>query len=252
MGKTEEDWNGLKLGILKTVLPNSFSKLISAVCNFKNNAQETYLFVSNLWFCHFQVICLLTLRFHSDWGRVIGKIKSAAFFKIWSPRITCHCFLVLARRMNSLVLPASFQRHYNTERFCCAPSLMSSLKSLFPGPCSFSDCQDYYGTCTVAPDGSGTAQCQCPKVEDCPSSVRELCGDDGKTYENRCRLEAESCRIKKRIEIKARGPCSKFSANLYGAFFVWPWKMVSVSVICLINRWKDQKIDSSFSRQRKP
>ena len=59
MGKTEEDWNGLKLGFLKTVQPNSFSKLISAVCNFKNNAQETYLFVSNLWL----------------WGRVIGKIR---------------------------------------------------------------------------------------------------------------------------------------------------------------------------------
>jgi len=38
----------LKLGFLKTVQPNSFSKFISAVCNFKNNAQETYLFVSNL------------------------------------------------------------------------------------------------------------------------------------------------------------------------------------------------------------
>ena len=48
MGKPEEDLNGLKLGFLKTVQPNSFSKLISAVCNFKNNAQETYLFVSNL------------------------------------------------------------------------------------------------------------------------------------------------------------------------------------------------------------
>ena len=45
MGKTEEDWNRLKLGFLKTVQPKSFSKLISAVCNsFKNNAQET-LFV---------------------------------------------------------------------------------------------------------------------------------------------------------------------------------------------------------------
>ena len=61
MGKTEEDWNGLKLGFLKTAQPNSFSKLISAVGNFKNNAQETYLFVSNLWFCHFYVISLLTL-----------------------------------------------------------------------------------------------------------------------------------------------------------------------------------------------
>ena len=45
MGKTEEYG---KLGFLKTVQPNSFSKFISAVCNFKNNAQETYLFVSNL------------------------------------------------------------------------------------------------------------------------------------------------------------------------------------------------------------
>ena len=55
LGKTEEDWNGLKLGFVKTVQPNSFSKLI------KNNAQETYLFVSDLYFCHLHVISLLTL-----------------------------------------------------------------------------------------------------------------------------------------------------------------------------------------------
>ena len=74
MGKTEEDWNGLKLGFLKTVQPNSFSKLISAVCNFKNNAQGTFVcldfllvsFTSNL-FAYF--------KFHSDWGRVTGKIE---------------------------------------------------------------------------------------------------------------------------------------------------------------------------------
>ena len=61
MGKTEEDWNGLKLGFLKTVQPNSFSKLIPAAYNFKNNSQETYLFVSGLWFCHLHAISLLTL-----------------------------------------------------------------------------------------------------------------------------------------------------------------------------------------------
>ena len=61
MSKTEEDWNGLKLGFLKTVQPNSFSKLIPAACNFKNNAQETYLFVSGLWFSDLHVISLLTL-----------------------------------------------------------------------------------------------------------------------------------------------------------------------------------------------
>ena len=62
MGKTEEDWNGLQLGFLKTVQPNSFLKLIPAACNFKNNSQETYsVFVSDLWFCHLPVISLLSL-----------------------------------------------------------------------------------------------------------------------------------------------------------------------------------------------
>ena len=61
MGKTEVDWNGLKLGFLKTVQSNSFSMLIPAACNFKNNDQETYLFVSDLWFCHLHVISFLTL-----------------------------------------------------------------------------------------------------------------------------------------------------------------------------------------------
>ena len=72
MGKTEEDWNGLKLGFLKTVQPNSFSELIPAAWNFKNNAQETYLFVADLWFCHLHVAYF---KFHGDWGRLIGKIE---------------------------------------------------------------------------------------------------------------------------------------------------------------------------------
>ena len=63
IGKIEGDWNRLKLGFLKTVQPNTFSKLIPAARNFKNNAQETYLFVSDLWFCHLHVISLLTLSF---------------------------------------------------------------------------------------------------------------------------------------------------------------------------------------------
>ena len=69
MGKTKEDWNGLKLGFLKTVQPNSFSKLITAACNFKNNAQETYLILS--FTCNF----FAYFKFHSNWGRLIGKIK---------------------------------------------------------------------------------------------------------------------------------------------------------------------------------
>ena len=75
MGKTEEDWNGLKLGVLKTVQPNSFSKLIPAACNFKNNAQETYLFVSDLWFCHLRVVSLLTLSSIAIEGEQLAKLN---------------------------------------------------------------------------------------------------------------------------------------------------------------------------------
>ena len=74
MGKTDEDWNGLKLRFLKTVQPNSFSKLIPAACNFKNNAQETFVCLGSLilsFTCNF----FAYFKFHSDLGRVIGKIK---------------------------------------------------------------------------------------------------------------------------------------------------------------------------------
>ena len=64
MGKTEEDWNGLKIGFLKTVQPNRF-------CKFKNNAQETYFSLILSFTCNF----FAYFKFHSGWGRVIGKIK---------------------------------------------------------------------------------------------------------------------------------------------------------------------------------
>ena len=74
MGKT--DWNGLKLGLSKTVQPNSFSNLVPATCNFKNIMPRRHICLSRI--SDF-VICMLFLclqfKFHSDWGRVIDKIK---------------------------------------------------------------------------------------------------------------------------------------------------------------------------------
>ena len=74
MGKTEKDWNGFKLGFLKTVQPDSFSKLIRAACNFRNNSQETFVRLGPLilsFTCNF----FAYFKFHSDWGRVTSKIK---------------------------------------------------------------------------------------------------------------------------------------------------------------------------------
>ena len=74
MGKTEEDSNGLKLGFLKTVQPNSLSKLIPAACNFKIMLRRHIGFLGSqilLFTWNFYAY----FKFHSDWGRVIGKIK---------------------------------------------------------------------------------------------------------------------------------------------------------------------------------
>ena len=40
MGKTEEDWNGWNYGFMKTVQPNSFSKLIRAAGNSSHSPNE--------------------------------------------------------------------------------------------------------------------------------------------------------------------------------------------------------------------
>ena len=84
MGKTEEDWNGLKLGFLKIVQPNSFSKLICAVCNFKNNAQESYFVCLESLIFSFPWNFFAHCKFHSDWGRVIGQIDTAPLMHVSS------------------------------------------------------------------------------------------------------------------------------------------------------------------------
>lgn len=80
-----------------------------------------------------------------------------------------------------------------------------------PGPCSLSDCEDYYGTCTIADDGSGTAQCTCPTADQCSNATRAVCGDNAKTYRDKCFLEAESCALKYKIEVKRKGQCSEYN-----------------------------------------
>ena len=75
MGKTEVDWNGLKLGFLKTVQSNSFSKLIPAACNLKKKfSGDIFVCVRSL-ILSFARNFFAYFKFRSDWGRVIGKIK---------------------------------------------------------------------------------------------------------------------------------------------------------------------------------
>ena len=112
MGKTEEDWNGLKLVFLKTVQPNSFSKLILAACNFINNAQETYLFVSDLWYLSFRCNFFAYFKFHTDWGRVIGKIEQT--------ELDCHdtAPLIFSIRESQSLPECNLRRRGKLSFFC--------------------------------------------------------------------------------------------------------------------------------------
>ena len=77
MGKTEENWNGLKLGFLKTVQPNR----VLTVFQIWSLLLATSKIMLRRHICLGSLILSFTcnfftyFKFHSDWGQVIGKIK---------------------------------------------------------------------------------------------------------------------------------------------------------------------------------
>ena len=103
--------------------------------------------------------------------------------------------------------------NYLSEYYPVRQVFIFSMLFFSPGPCSLSDCEDYYGRCTMAEDGSGTAQCKCPTADQCSNDARPVCGDNAKTYRNKCFMEAESCAMKYKIEVKLKGPCSEYYAT---------------------------------------
>ena len=117
MGKTEEDWSGLKLGFLKTVQPSNFSKLIPAACNFKNNTRETFVCLGSLilsFTCNF----FAYFKFHSDWGWVIGKINQNELdCRDTAPLIhpTRACSIALIRWALKIV----DKEHAQSKSVCC-------------------------------------------------------------------------------------------------------------------------------------
>ena len=81
-------------------------------------------------------------------------------------------------------------------------------------PCSFTKCSHYYGNCTKDPV-TGGAKCLCSKADSCPGDSAPVCGDDGKTYDNECKLKVTSCNNKKPVKKLQNGPCSEYSTLLY-------------------------------------
>lgn len=72
--------------------------------------------------------------------------------------------------------------------------------------CTGTKC-DHYAMCELGVDGS--SKCVCPKIKNCPAIVKPVCGSNGKSYINECRLKIDSCKKRKKILVKKEGICGK-------------------------------------------
>ncbi|CAH0561782.1 unnamed protein product [Brassicogethes aeneus] len=69
------------------------------------------------------------------------------------------------------------------------------------GPCSDHEC--HFGSTCV--ERGGKALCECPV---CPSEFQPVCGSDGISYGNECKLRMEACKHRRDIAVLYDGPCN--------------------------------------------
>ena len=56
-------------------------------------------------------------------------------------------------------------------------------------------------------EDEGFAECECPTK--CNLRYEPVCGNNGKSYENKCAMKLESCRTGKWIKVEKKGTCGK-------------------------------------------
>lgn len=81
------------------------------------------------------------------------------------------------------------------------------------GPCSEHQCQ--YGAICI--ERFGGAHCECPV---CPAEFEPVCGSDGISYGNDCKLRLEACKHRRDITVLYDGPCSKFKLSYLFSYWI--------------------------------
>ena len=82
------------------------------------------------------------------------------------------------------------------------------ISGLVVKPCSLKSCTNH----ALCQFNSGSVECRCPDVRDCPDVKIPVCGSDlttHKVYNNLCFMKAESCKMGKRISPASSDKCGE-------------------------------------------
>ncbi|CAI4227286.1 unnamed protein product [Auanema sp. JU1783] len=98
----------------------------------------------------------------------------------------------------------TFDNQCELRRYACEQKSRIHVKH--QGTCGIGLCASYEGctapqVCTLIDD---KPTCACPE---CSDELREVCGSNGRTYANECKMRREACLLDKKLFVKYNGVC---------------------------------------------